>query len=133
MVNIIKLKESIYSQLSVVKKTFEYDQVHKDEKMPYITYALGVSVEDAVDNPDAVAFPLELNILDHNKRKNTDVIEELVNQVDAALAYQNVVAEGFYYYCIRESINPNLPTSDEFTFRRELRYTVKTYISEEVS
>ncbi len=133
MVNIIKLKESIYSQLNTVQKTFEVGQVPKGEKMPYITYALGVSAEDAVDNTDAVAFHLEVTILDHNKEKNTDVIEDLVNQVDAALAYKNIIAEGFYYFCIRGTINPNLPTTDEFTFRRELRYTVKTYVSEEES
>jgi hypothetical protein len=130
MVDIIALKTSIYNQLSAVMTTYEDGRVSKNAVMPYVTYALGVSVEGNVDSFEAVSIPLELNLFDHNMKKDTDRIEGLVNELDAALAYTDIIETVFYYRCSREGINAGLPTTDEFTFRRELRYTLKIYLKE---
>lgn len=97
-----------------------------------MTYELGQSNEDGVDNVDSTDFVLTLNILNHSIGKDTTFIENKVNEVDELLNRKNILEDGFYYYCIRQGVNTNLPTEDEYTQRRELTYLIKTYIDEEV-
>ncbi len=130
MVDIIDLKASIYSKLTTIKDTHESGRVDKEATMPYIIYELGNSVEDDSDNTDAVNFPLTITVLDHNKEKDTDIIEQLVNDISNLLSYTTFIENDFYWLAIRNGINSGLPTQDEFTFRRELNYTLKTNLKE---
>lgn len=131
MVNVIELKTSIYNQLSTIVKTFENGNVDKDEKMPYITYSLESTSEGDTDSTENVDFLLEVTILDHNLEKDTTAIENYVNSVDKLLAYKTIKESNFYWWVIRQLLLPNLPTTDEFTFRREFNFIIKTNISEE--
>ena len=130
MVNIIELKTSIYNQIKDITDTYENGRVPKKVTMPYITYDLTTSTEDAIDNVDSVDFVLEITILDHNGEKDTTTVEQLVNQVDTVLNRKNTIEGNFYWFAIRQTVIPDLPTPDEFTFRREIQCLIKTYISE---
>ncbi len=129
MVSLIDLKTSLYSNLNSIIKTFENGRVSKKELLPFATYELGVSNENLIDNVDSVNFILTINLLDHRVDKDTTWIETKVDEIDDFLNRKNIIENDFYYYCIRQGINPNLPTEDEFTQRRELTYLIKTYIS----
>ncbi len=128
MVNIIDFKTSIYNILSTVLTTYEKGRVPKKAKLPYITYELKNSIENNIDSVESVNFTLSINILNHDQTKDTTFIENKLNEVNEALNRKNIIEDNFYYYCVRQSINASLPTTDEFTQRREIIFTLKTYM-----
>jgi hypothetical protein len=130
MVDIVELKTSIYNTLNSLLKTFEFGHVPKKEAMPYITYQLSTSGENDVDNEDALNFLLIVTALDHNQERDTTVVENLTNGIMKTLHAQNIIEPTFYWQAKRLLVNPGLPTPDEFTFRRELQFTLETYLSE---
>lgn len=130
MVSIIDIKTSIYNQLSAILKTFEYGRVPKDETFPYITYHLPSSTEGDTDSIDEIDYLMEVTILDHNQSKDTTTVENLVSQVSNLLSYKNIKEPSFYWYSVRQSIINDLPTPDEYTFRRELNFNITVNESE---
>ena len=121
-----EIKSAVYDLISVVATTYERGHVD-DAALPYAVYALGNSVEGLVDNEDAIRYTLDIDVCDHDKSKDTTVVENLADSIDTALNRVHHLGDGFYMFFVRQSRNPNYPTPDEFTFRRNLRYELRVY------
>jgi hypothetical protein len=123
----IEIKEAIYSEIAAVATTYESGRVDKDATFPYAVYALGDSLEGQVDQEDSIRYPLDIDVYDKDMDKDTTAIENLADDIDAALNRQHHLGDGFYIFFVRQSKHPNFPTPDEYTFRRNLRYEAKVY------
>lgn len=124
----IEIKTAIYNLIAAaVTRTYEAGHVEGDAAFPYAVYALGDSLEGFVDNKDSIRYPLGIDVYDHNKRKDTTVVENLADSIDGSLNRTHYLGSGFYIYFIRQGRHPNYPTKDRFTFRRNLRYEAQIY------
>jgi len=123
----VDLKTAVYNLINAVAKAIESGHVEKDEAFPYAVYALRNSIEGGTDNFGSIIYPLEIDVMDHDMGKDTTAIENLADTIDTALNRVHYVGSNFYFHCIRESRDPNYPTPDEYTLRRNLRYQVKVF------
>lgn len=123
------LKTSITTAIKTAgtDSVYEFTRVPSDAVFPYVTYQFGTSIESLRDIDTDVDIPLQIDILDYRKDKNTDAIEDLVDAVDTALNRKDVIEDEFYYRLNRVNILQQLPTPNEFVFRRQLIYTL-TYM-----
>lgn len=127
MIATTELKMNIYDVLKVVGTTYEAGHVKKDAELPYIVYQLGSSIEGFNDHIEAVQYTLDIDAYDHRLDKNTSVVEALADSIDDAMNRLNVIGTNLYFTSVRESRTAYLPTDDEYTFRRNLRYTIKVF------
>lgn len=119
----VKLKESLKTLLetnSEGKKAYEYTRVPKTAAFPYVTYNLTTSTESMRDPITDVDYTLELDILDYRQDKNTDGIEALLDSVNAVVNRKDVIETDFYYRIERTAVLTQLPTVDEYHFRRQI-------------
>lgn len=124
----IEIKTAIYGLIAAVAtRTYEAGHVLKDADFPYAVYALGDSLEGLVDNSDSIRYPLEIDLYDKDKDKDTTAVENLADSVDSALNRTHYLGDGFYIFFVRQGKHPNFPTQDEYTFRRNLRYEARIY------
>lgn len=132
LVNIIDLKTSITNVLKTIPningKVFEYSHVNKDEPVHYITYNVKNGSPGTTDERTNKDFILNVAILDHNEAKDTAWVENKLNEVVDSLEGANIIESDFYYQTVVNSIDTDLPTTDEFTFRREVNFLLRTYL-----
>lgn len=123
----IEIKTAIYGLIAAVATTYEEGRVSKNATYPYATYKLTGSAEGLVDQEDSIRYVLEIDVYDKDKDKNTTAVENLADAIDEALNRQHYIGDGFYIFFVRQGRNPNYPVTDEYTFRRNLRYEARVY------
>lgn len=103
---------------------YEVQRVPKDAQMPYVTYNLEQGLNGTLDDSENINFDLEVTILNHNKQKDTTSAEEITNNI-AKLHTCYVKEDTLQYRITRNNvILSNLPTTDEFTIRREITFNI---------
>lgn len=117
------LKKSLRDQLigiDGVDRAYEYTRVPKTAKFPYVTYNMTTSGESLRDPDTDIDITLDIDILDYKEDYNTLVIDNLLDTVNTAINRLNVIESTFYYRIERTAILTQLPTPNEFTFRRQI-------------
>lgn len=115
------IKKSIYDTISTTTYTCcEYTRVPDDVTFPYVTYNLIASTEGQKDSIENVDFTLEVDVLDYSEAKNTNIIETMISAINDRLNRRHVLEDNFTLSYYRSNFLAQLPTSNEYTFRRQL-------------
>lgn len=117
------IKKSIYNTISITGyNVYEYTRVPDDATFPYVTYNLISATDGDKDSIYNIDFSLEVDILDYTEEKNTDTIETMTSSVNELLNRLHVIEDAFTLSFYRRALFSQLPTIDEYTFRRQLVY-----------
>lgn len=125
------IKTVIYSLLvAVAARVYERGHVPDAAIFPYVVYSLGTSIEGHGDNSGCIQFPLEIDVMDHDDDMDTTEAENIMDSIRTALNRVHNIQSGFYMQILPENIQPNFPTPDQYTIRRNLRFTIKIFSKE---
>jgi len=126
------LKASIYSRLSRYGTVYEDGRLPDSPANPYCVYALSSSTQGLGDDAYCRQINLSVDMYYRSTTKNTSSLEALSDSIENGIAadpHKN--EQGFSYDFTAPIKNEEMPTTDEFMFRRRLTYTLRYFESEE--
>lgn len=128
------LKASVYSRLSLYAGNGVYEEGRLPDTLPnpYVVYKFSTEIDGLGDDAYCRQVNVAVDMYYRSTAKDTTPLETLSDAIENGIAanpHQNEA--GFSYDFTSPMKNEEMPTTDEFMFRRRLTYTIRYFESEE--